>query len=121
MVEANSRTYSTWYQSGNFVFSSANLNDAKIAYYRYVWNRSPSTTVISSDTQWISGSGNLSLSGQNSKTGYLHVLAYNADGIPAMQGTQHYGPYYYVGVDRLLRHGKFFDDDGNLIEMGPKQ
>jgi hypothetical protein len=72
--------------------------------------------VTGGDTQWTSGT--LSLTPWNSKLMYLHVLPYNGDNVA---GTQvNYGPYYFVETARLLKHGKFFDEDGNLIDMGAK-
>ena len=124
VVEDNGRETSApsdqhWYRAGNFVFSSAGLNSNTIEYYRYVWDRLPSTEISGGETQWLTATQ--SLAGSNSKQIYLHVLSYNSENVAVTQGTQHYGPYYYVETPRLLRHGKFFDDDGNLIELGPKE
>ena len=117
---ACSKSVSTWYQGDiaieKFNFTSSNLNNGYIGYYRYKWDRSSGATVTGSDTQWLSGT--LQPAPYNSKKIYLHVLPYNAD---AEAGTQvNYGPYYFVDTSRLLKHWKFFDDDGNFIEMGPK-
>ena len=114
------RSASTWYQGDisteKFDFTSSNLNGGSIEYYRYIWDRAPATAVTGGSTQWSSGT--LSLTPANSKAMYLHVVPYNGDDVPVTQVD--YGPYYFVDTSRLLKGGKFFDDDGNLIEMGPK-
>jgi hypothetical protein len=110
------KSTSTWYQGDKtierFNFTSTNLGTT-IAYYRYIWDRAPITTVTGTDTQWLSGT--LSLTPANSNKMYLHVLPYNADGEPGTQAN--YGPYYFVETSRLLKHKKFFDDDGVLTPM----
>jgi hypothetical protein len=117
VVEANGKTTNTWYQGDGtaFTFSSANLNSGAITYYKYVWDTSSSTDPSSGAT-WSSGNLNVptgTYTKTNSKNLYLHVLAYK-DGIPVAEGAKHYGPYYHVQTSRLLKHGKFFDDDGVL-------
>ncbi|MBU1147460.1 MAG: hypothetical protein KKD11_03830, partial [Candidatus Omnitrophica bacterium] len=124
VTEANSRTTSTWYQgdSDTFQFSSTNLDNDYIGYFKYVWDRSASTSASGGAT-WSSGDINMpdvTYTSANSKTLYLHVLSYNDNNEPADEGTQHYGPYWHVQTERLLRGGKFFDDDGTLVESGPK-
>jgi hypothetical protein len=124
-VEANSRTTNTWYQGDGFVFtfSSANLNSGAITSYKYIWDTSQRSDVAANGAVWSSGSLNVptgSFTKTNSKTLYLSVLAYNSNNVPAGQGVQYYGPYRHVETKRLLKHGKFFDDDGVLIEAGPK-
>ncbi|MFC1509858.1 family 16 glycoside hydrolase [Candidatus Omnitrophota bacterium] len=112
------KSASTWYQGDSstedFEFTSSNLDSGYIDYYRYIWDRSASTTVTGSDTQWSSGTLG-SLTTWNSSSMYLHVLPYNASAEP---GTQvDYGPFYFVETSRLLKHRKFFDEDGALINM----
>lgn len=119
--ENQSKPTQQWYQEGDFIFSSSNLDNDYIEYYRYKWDRNPSTTVTGSDSQWMTGTPTLTRPPYNSKKNYLHVLGYNLNNEAVSQGTQHYGPYYFVETYRLLRGGKFFDDDGALIEMGPKE
>ncbi len=126
VTETHGYLTSTWYQGDIdeeankfvFTFGSANLNSGAITYYRYVWNSTSDTTVTGSDTQWSSST--ISVTPANGKDNYLHVLAYNGDGVAAAQGTQHYGPYYFVNTSKLLHQWKFFDDNNTLIEMGPK-
>lgn len=119
--ENQSKPTQKWYQEGDFIFSSSNLDNDYIEYYRYKWDRNPATQVTGSDSQWMTGTPTLTRPPYNSKKNYLHVLGYNLNNESASQGTQHYGPYYFVETYRLLRGGKFFDDDGVLIEMGPKE
>ncbi|MFA5388896.1 MAG: right-handed parallel beta-helix repeat-containing protein, partial [Candidatus Omnitrophota bacterium] len=111
------RATATWYQGDKaverFNFTSANLNSGGIAYYRYKWDRAPATAVTGSDTQWTSGT--LSIAPWSSKKMYLHVTPYNAGGIAGTQAN--YGPYYFVETSRLLKHKKFFDEDGTLINI----
>ena len=119
--ENQARPTQQWYQEGDFIFSSSNLDNDYIEYYRYRWDRNPTATVTTSDSQWMTGTSTLTRPPYNSKKNYFHVLGYNLNNEAASQGTQHYGPYYFVETYRLLRGGKFFDDDGVLIEMGPKE
>ncbi|MDP1709917.1 MAG: hypothetical protein Q8L21_03455, partial [Candidatus Komeilibacteria bacterium] len=130
VTSVTARTVETWYQEGAFAFSSTALNAGDVAYYCYVWDRSgvtsvddnpPNCTVATGQGKW--SSGDLSFSDTllyNSKNIYLHVLAYNADDQADPSGTQSYGPFYFVNTSRILHGGKFFDDDGNLIELGWK-
>ncbi|MBU1061258.1 MAG: hypothetical protein KJ952_00840, partial [Candidatus Omnitrophica bacterium] len=125
VVETSSRTTSTWYQGDGFTFefSSANLDNTAIQYYKYVWDTS-ATTDASSGTTWSSSDitvPNGTYTKRNKKGLYLHVLSYNSQDQAAPQGTQHYGPYWCVETSRLLKGGKFFDDDGNKVELGPKE
>ncbi|MDP8231020.1 MAG: LamG-like jellyroll fold domain-containing protein [Candidatus Gorgyraea atricola] len=123
-TEANSRSTSTWYQgdSDTFQFSSSNLDSDYIGYFKYVWDTSASTSASGGAT-WSSGDINMpdgTYTSANSKTLYLHVISYNDNDEAADEGTQHYGQYWHVQTERLLRGGKFFDDAGTLIEHGPK-
>jgi len=123
IVEVNGRlTNGTMYEGDGFtfVFSSANLNSGAIAYYKYVWDTSASTSAAAGTT-WSSGTlsaPNGSYTKANSKALYLHVLAYNADNTANAEGTKHYGPYSHINTSRKLKHGKWFDDDGTLHTPG---
>jgi len=127
-VSCNKNT-SVWYQGDRnvytFDFSSTKLNNQEIEYYKYIWDRSNNTQASGSSNQWLKTEGTKSLTPYNSKKNYLHVVPYNKANQARIagdepDGTKHYGPFYFVDTGRLLRHGKFFDDDGNLIEEGPK-
>ncbi len=111
----------TWYQDTGeqFSFTSSNLGGG-IGYYKYVINASSdnsnSATDPSSGTQWSSGT--LQLNIPNSKYIYVHFKAYPASGTdPGASYIQHFGPYQYVSTSRLLKHKKFFDDNGALTNM----
>jgi len=115
-------TTQAWYQGTGeqFSFTSANLNNGDIGYYKYVINTSSdnsnSTTDPSSGTQWSSGT--LQLNIPNSKYIYVHFKAYPTSGAdPGAGYIQHFGPYQYVNTSRLLKHKKFFDDNGTLTPM----
>jgi hypothetical protein len=111
------KTTSTWYQGSSdekFDFTSSNLDSADIYYYRYKWDRSPSTAVTVGDSQWSSSA--LPLTPYTSKANYLHVLPYNTDDEAGDQAN--YGPYYFMDTSRRLKHGRFFDDDGQLQRYG---
>jgi len=118
---ASTESASTWYQGAigteKFNFTSATLG-VGIQYYRYVWDKvaNDGTTVTGSDTQWTSDT--LQLTPSNSKNMWLHILPYNGDNVAGTQDDL--GPFYFVDTERLLRGGKFFTDDGELIEQGPK-
>jgi hypothetical protein len=125
VVEANGRSTNVYYEGDGltFNFSSARLTAGRIAYYKYIWDTSPATSAASGTT-WSSST--IALPTEtfvkiNSRTLYLHVLAYNTQDTPNTEGTKHYGPFIHVNTSRKLRHDKWFDDDANLIEMGIKQ
>jgi len=99
VVEVFGRTTSTWYTSGDFTFSSANLDSDSIDHYQYVWDQNPTTTLLDcglSGTEWLSG--DITEIPAESDSNYLHVIACNADDEIADEGTAHYGPYYFDSV-----------------------
>ena len=114
----------TWYQGTNEQFSctSAQLDNNEVGYYKYVIDtssyKSNFATDPSSGAQWPSGTLNLNI--PTSKYIYIHFKSYPDSGEPEAGSTLHKGPFRYVETGRLLKHGKFFDDDGTLIEHGPK-
>ncbi|MCX5713693.1 MAG: hypothetical protein NT033_02565 [Candidatus Omnitrophica bacterium] len=119
------RLVSTYYEGDNFVFTfgSHNLDIHSINKYKYIWDDLPDTSASSSSAEWTSGSltvPNGTFTATNGRTLYLHVLGYNAASIPNTEGTKHYGPYYHVETRNKLKHDKWFEETGTLIEMGPK-
>jgi len=111
------RAASSWYQGDKaverFNFTSVLLGSESIYYYRYKWDRAAATGVTGSDTQWASGT--LPLAPVSSNKLYLHVIPYSDEGDIGIQ--VNYGPYYFVETQRLLKHKKFFDEDGMLIQL----
>jgi hypothetical protein len=121
------KSVSTWYQgvpaTETFSFSPhADLAAGKFTKYYYKWTTTTALagsnyTVTTSDTcDWTSG--NKAFTPSNSKSNWLHVRPANSD--TDLGPPTDLGPFYFVNTNRLLKHGKFFDDEGNLIEMGPK-
>ncbi|MFC1620995.1 DUF2341 domain-containing protein [Candidatus Omnitrophota bacterium] len=112
-----------WYQGTGeqFSFTSVHLDNNEVGYYKYVIDTSSddsnATTDPSSGTQWSSGTLNADI--PSSKYIYIHYKPYPDSG-EDVGATTHEGPFQYVETGRLLRGGKFFDDDGTFIEHGPK-
>jgi hypothetical protein len=116
------KSASTWYQGDKdvevFGFSHPDVG-TKFTKFYYKWDRSPSTAVTTGDSNDWTTTSVKNFTPYNSKSMYLHTRAANSSGDLA-PNTDHSGPYYFVDTERLLRHGRFFDDDGILIEAGPK-
>lgn len=88
------RSVGTWYNTPQFTFECSGFGPGKVAYYRYVWNQSPTHSWSGSESQWTGGS--LSVQATSSKDGwYLHVRGYNSEGVP--NGSLDKGPYYFDG------------------------
>ncbi|MFA4991937.1 MAG: LamG domain-containing protein, partial [Candidatus Omnitrophota bacterium] len=124
------KSMSAWYQgvkaSSPFTFSPSSEMGTKFSRYFYKWTTTQAEAppsdggsgynVTTSDTAWAAGSINLTPA--NGRHNWLHIRAANSNNDLSDQSD--IGPFYFVDTSRLMKHGKFFDDEGNPIEMGPK-
>lgn len=89
---SSDRSISTWYNSGNFTFTSLNtFGEGGVAYYRYVWDQNATHSFNDTETQWNSGTKTMTPSSDGSW--YFHTKSYNGEDVSG--GTQTYGPYFY--------------------------
>lgn len=105
---ASTRSTSTWYTSGAFpLTNAAGWGGGGVQYYRYAWDQTVTHTFSGSESTWSSVNANCP-GGACSDAGttlnrtatvdgndwYLHVQAFNGDGVANGSGTN-YGPYYF--------------------------
>lgn len=89
------KTPATWYGTTDVVFTNAaGSGGGGVQYYRTAWDQNPAYIFTDSEPQWTSGT--LTRSATASGSWYLHVKAFNGDGVG--NGTSDYGPYSYDGT-----------------------
>lgn len=112
------KSATTWYQGDAdtevFTFSHSGVGSEFTKYY-YKWDRNASSSVTTGDpSDWTSTSKNFTP--YTSKKMYLHVRPANSNNDLGPQSDL--GPFYFVDTERLLKHGQFFDDDGEIKRYG---
>jgi len=112
------RSTSTWYQGAigveTFGFSHADCG-TKFTRFYYKWDRNASYSVTTGDSSDWTTSSVKNLVPYNSNKIYLHTRPANSSNDLGPQSDL--GPFYFVDTERLLKHKKFFDDDGVLTPM----
>ena len=83
-----------WSSTPTFTFTAVGgFGQGTVAYYRQVWDTTPTHSWTNTETRWDSGA--LILTADSSGSYYLHVKAFNGE--DAAGGTLDLGPYSYQG------------------------
>ncbi len=106
----SARSDSTWYQTGSFSFTNAlnwgSIEEGGVQYYGYAWDQTPTHAFTGSESTWSTSfdgcpndvctvmDNTLSLTASAEGLWYLHLLSYNALGVPTGTGST-FGPYEY--------------------------
>jgi len=100
----------SWTNSAMLTFTNnAGFGAGGVEYYRYVFDQNPTHTWTDTETQWNSGTKQLTMTNEGSW--YLHIKAYNAEDIAAASGaTLDLGPFNYDTTEPRIINNVSDDD-----------
>ena len=89
------RSTGTLYATPGFNFTAVGgFGQGKVDHYLYAWDKNPSHTFTGTESSW--NSGDLALTASTAGSWYLHVQAFNGEGVA--NGSFDLGPYNYASA-----------------------